>query len=168
MISQAVSGSCFTDFAVRSRNPDIYMGTCLGGNTSTPTPTLGSLQSSLQSSSHMPPNSHLPIIPTPPTPCDWGPAQGQGPGPGPGPGPGVGGWGTGGGGGGDNGNVATKRLCFERLCFEMGLSSGLYQNRVFQNRVLRRLEKRHPDQSDILRGASLPMDAANAAAFACL
>ena len=70
----------------------------------------------------MPPNSHIPIIPTPPTPCDWGPAQGQGPGPGPGPGPGVGGWGTWGGGGGDNGNVATKRLSFERLSFETGLS----------------------------------------------
>ena len=37
----------------------------LGANTKAPTPTLGSLKSSLKSSSHMPPNSHIPIIPTP-------------------------------------------------------------------------------------------------------
>ena len=38
----------------------------VGANIKAPTPTLGSLKSSLKSSSHMPPNSHIPIIPSPP------------------------------------------------------------------------------------------------------
>ena len=81
------------------------VGACvLGANKKAPTPTLGSLQSSLQNilqnSSHVPPNSHIPIIPTPPLhvigarPRAW--ALGWG------------GWGTWDGGGGDNGKVGIR------------------------------------------------------------
>ena len=49
----------------------------VGGNKKAPTPTLGSLQTIYKTVHMCPrmPNSHYS---QPPTPCDWGPAQGQG------------------------------------------------------------------------------------------
>ena len=71
----------------------------VGANIKAPTPTLGSLKSSLKSSSHMPPNSHIPIIPTPPPHVIGARPRAR-----------ALGWGGGahGVGGGDNGNVGIR------------------------------------------------------------